>query len=301
MQDLNDFYFFVKTVEHGGFAPAGRALGIPKSKLSRRIAGLEEKLGVRLIYRSTRQFKVTEIGDTFLTHCKAMLVEAEAAQEAIEFTHAEPCGTIKLTCPIALLHVHIGGVLAEFMAKYPKVNIQLEASNRRVDLIAEGVDVAIRVRPAPLENSELILKVLSERELCLAASPSLIKKQGMPDSPNNLSDWPSLGLGEPQHQYNWTLFGPERKEIVVPHTPRYVTTDMIALHTAALKGIGIVQLPSLMVTEQFKDGSLVHLLPQWQPKRDIIHVVYPSRRGLLPAVRALVDFLSDFYQSFEED
>jgi DNA-binding transcriptional LysR family regulator len=301
MQDLNDFYYFVKTVEHGGFAPAGRALGIPKSKLSRRIAGLEEKLGVTLIYRSTRQFKVTEIGQTFLTHCKAMLVEADAAQEAVEFSHAEPCGTIRLTCPVALLHSHIGQVLADFMVQYPRINIHLEATNRRVDLVAEGVDIAIRVRPAPLENSDLVLKVLSERGLSLVTSPDLIRKQGMPNNPYELSGWPSLGLGEPQYQYYWTLYGPDNEEVIVPHAPRYVTKDIITLRNAALKGVGVVQLPSLMVTDQIREGSLIHLLPRWQPKKDIIHVVFPSRRGLLPAVRALVDYLGDFYQSFEED
>lgn len=301
MYDLNDFYYFVKTVEYGGFAPAGRALGIPKSKLSRRIASLEEKLGVTLIYRSTRQFKVTEIGMTFLSHCKAMLVEADAAKDSVEVTHVEPCGTIKLSCPIALLHVHIGQVLADFMAKYPKIAIQLEATNRRVDVIAEGVDVAIRVRPAPLENSDLILKVLSERGICLVASPELVDKHGMPRNPQDLSTWPSLGLGQPQHHYNWTLYGPNDEEAIIPHTPRYVTTDMIALRKAALKSVGIVQLPSLMVTNELKEGSLIHLLPNWQPKRDIIHLVYPSRRGLLPAVRALVDFIADYYQSFEEE
>lgn len=301
MQDLNDFYYFVKTVEYGGFAPASRALGLPKSKLSRRIAGLEEQLGVTLIYRSTRQFKVTEIGQTFLTHCKAMLIEADAAQEAIEFSLAEPCGTIRLTCPIALLHVHIGQALADFMVKYPKVNIHLEASNRRVDVVAEGVDIAIRVRPAPLENSDLILRVLSERGLCLMASPALIKQYRLPTHPIELSKWPSLGLGEPQHHYAWTLFGPDAEEVSVSHYPRYVTTDMIALRNAALKGVGVVQLPSLMVTNEIKNGTLVHLLPQWQPKRDIIHLVYPSRRGMLPAVRALVDYLVQFYNSFEEE
>jgi DNA-binding transcriptional LysR family regulator len=301
MQDLNDLYYFVKAVEYGGFAPAGRALGIPKSKLSRRIAVLEQRLDVKLIYRSTRQFKVTEIGMTFLAHCKAMLVEAEAAQEAVEFSHAEPCGTIKLSCPVALLHVHIGQVLADFMDKYPKVDIQLEASNRRVDVIAEGIDVAIRVQPAPLEDSELILKVLSERGICLAASPKLIEKYGLPKNPQDLSVWPSLGLGQPQHHYNWTLYGPVGEEATVSHTPRFVTTDMIALRKAAIKGIGVLQLPSLMITEQLKDGSLLPLLPDWQPKKDIIHLVYPSRRGLLPAVRALVDFIADYYQSFEEE
>ncbi|MFA3789969.1 LysR family transcriptional regulator [Aliiglaciecola sp. SL4] len=301
MQDLNDFYYFVKTVEHGGFAPAGRALGIPKSKLSRRIAALEENLGVKLIYRSTRQFQVTEIGLKFLSHCQAMLVEAEAAQEAVEFTHAAPCGTIKLSCPIALLHVHIGEVLADFMAKYPKVNIQLEATNRRVDVIGEGVDVAIRVQPPPLDDSELILKVLSKRGICLVASPELINKYREPTRPEELSAWPSLGLGQPQHHYNWTLYGPKNEEAIVPHTPRYVTTDMIALRNAALKGVGIAQLPLLMVADHLKAGSLAPLLADWQPKKDIIHLVYPSRRGLLPAVRALVDFIADYYQSFEEE
>ncbi|MDN3377754.1 MULTISPECIES: LysR family transcriptional regulator [unclassified Pseudoalteromonas] len=300
MQDLNDLYYFAKTVEYGGFAPAGRALGIPKSKLSRRISALENRLDVRLIYRSTRQFKVTEIGMTFLSHCQAMLVEAEAAKEAVEFIHAEPCGTIKLSCPIALLHVHIGQVLADFMAQYPKVNVQLEATNRRVDVIAEGIDVAIRVRPAPIEDSELVLRVLSQRGKCLVASPALVNKYGLPKRPEELSTWPSLGLGQPQHHYTWLLYGPDDQEAKVSHVPRYVTTDMIALRNAALKAIGIVELPVLMVMEQLKDGSLVHLLPQWQPKTDIIHLVYPSRRGLLPAVRALVDFLTNYYQSFEE-
>jgi DNA-binding transcriptional LysR family regulator len=300
VQDLNDYYYFVKTVDHGGFAPAGRALGIPKSKLSRRIAGLEEKLGVRLIYRSTRQFKVTEIGQTFLSHCRAMLVEAEAAHTAVEFSRAEPCGTIKVTCPVALLHVHISEILADFMLKYPLVNIHLEASNRRVDLVAEGVDIAIRARSAPLENSELILKVLSERELCLIASPSLVAKHSLPNSPQELANWPSLGLGEPQHHYNWTLQGTSGEEVTVSHQPRYVPTDMLTLRNAALKGIGIVQLPLLMVKNQIKDGSLLYLLPEWQAKKDIIHLVYPSRRGMLPAVRALIDYLDVYFHSFDE-
>src|SRR4249920_3445575 len=107
MQDLNDLYYFAMVVDHGGFAPAGRALGIPKSKLSRRIALLEERLGVRLIQRSTRRFAVTEIGQNYYAHCKAMLVEADAAQAAVEQTRSEPRGTVRLTCPVALLHARV--------------------------------------------------------------------------------------------------------------------------------------------------------------------------------------------------
>ena len=300
MIDLNDYYYFVKVVEYGGFSSAGRALGMPKSKLSRRIAGLEEQLGAKLIYRSTRQFNVTEIGLSFLTHCKAMLIEAEAAREAVESIQTEPCGKIKVTCPVALLNVHIGQVLADFMVKYPKVTIHLEATNRRIDLVAEGVDVAIRVRPAPIEDSELILKILSERSLILIASPALVEKYGVVNHPSELTDWPSLGLGAPQHHYHWQLFGKHGESASVVHHPRYVTTDMIALRKAAVAGVGVVQLPSLLVPEELAAGSLVHILPEWQPNKDIIHLVYPSRRGLLPSVRALVDYLADYYQSFDE-
>eukprot|EP00102_Acyrthosiphon_pisum_P017609 XP_008189085.1 PREDICTED: HTH-type transcriptional regulator PtxR-like [Acyrthosiphon pisum] len=155
LTDLNDLFFFASVVDHQGFAPAGRALGIPKSKLSRRVALLEERLGVRLIQRSTRRFSVTELGQTYYAHCKAMLVEAEAAQQAIEQTRAEPCGTVRMSCPVAILHTRVGSMVAAFMADYPKVTVHLEATNRRVDVVGEGLDLAIRVRPPPLDDSDL--------------------------------------------------------------------------------------------------------------------------------------------------
>jgi len=144
MQDLNDLYFYVQIVDHGGFAPAGRALGLPKSTLSRRLAALEERLGVRLIQRSTRRFTVTEIGQTYYEHCKAMLVEAEAAQEAIDTLKNEPRGVIRMTCPIPLVNAYVGGMLADFMVCYPHVTVQMETTNRRVDLISESLDLALR-------------------------------------------------------------------------------------------------------------------------------------------------------------
>jgi len=144
MQDLNDLYYYVQVVDHGGFAPAGRALGIPKSKLSRRIALLEERLGVRLIQRSTRRFAVTEIGQTYYGHCKAMLVEAEAADDAIAVMHAEPRGIVRLACPVALLDARVAGMVAGFMVAHPRVEVHLEETNRRVDVVGEGVDIALR-------------------------------------------------------------------------------------------------------------------------------------------------------------
>lgn len=300
MQDLNDLYYFAQSVAHGGFAPASRAICVPKSKLSRRVALLEDRLGVRLINRSSRRFAVTEIGDTFYQHCKAMLVEAEAAQEAIESVQAEPRGVIRMTCPITLLHVHIGGFLAEFMARYPKITIYLEGTNRRVDVLNEGIDVAVRVRPPPLETKDLEIKVLSDRGLALVASPTLVARHGVPGAPADLHDWPSISLSASQSEHRWVLYGPDNAKVTINHQPKLVTDDMIALRRVAMAGVGAVQLPILTVQKQLERGELVRLLPDWQPHRDIIHVVYPGRRGVLPAVRTLIEELADFYSSFDE-
>lgn len=291
MQDLNDLYYFVQIVEHAGFAPAGRALGIPKSKLSRRIAQLEERLGVRLIQRTTRQFAVTELGHSYYEHCKAMLIEAEAAQAVIDETRVEPRGVIRMTCPTALLQVHVAGILADFMVQCPQVTIHLEATNRRVDVVSEAVDLALRVRPPPLEDSELVMRILAERSQCLVTSPQLLAGNPIPHSPAELNAWPSLGLGAPQEAYTWTLYNPEHAQAIVHHTPRFVTSDMQALRTAALAGVGVVQLPCMMVREQLAAGSLVKLVPDWSPRKELVHAVFPTRRGLLPSVRSVIDYL----------
>ncbi len=301
MQDLNDLYYYVQVVDHGGFAPAGRALGEPKSKLSRRIAGLEERLGVRLLQRSTRHVAVTEIGRVYYTHCKAMLVQSEAAQEAIDTRRSEPCGIVRVTCPVALLDARIADMLAEFMVRHPQVEIHLEATNRRVDVIEERIDVAIRVRPPPLEDSDLILRTLADRGQCLVASPKLLAEYGTPEVPADLTGLPSLALGLPRQQHSWHLIGSDGAEARIEHRPRLVTRSMNALRIAAVAGIGIVQLPVMMMTEELSDGRLISVLPDWAPPREIIHAVLPSRRGLLPAVRSLIEFLAQGFQGLRED
>ncbi|HDX8333069.1 TPA: LysR family transcriptional regulator [Raoultella ornithinolytica CD1_MRS_4] len=301
MLDLNDLAWFVQVVDHEGFAAAGRALDQPKSKLSRRIAQLEERLGVRLIHRTTRQFVVTEVGQTFYQHCKAMLIEAEAAQQAVETLRSEPRGSVKLTCPVTLLHAHVGPMLARFMLRYPGVNVQLEATNRRVDVVGEGIDVAIRVRPRPFDDSDLVMRVLADRGQRLVASPACIARMGRPQAPSQLSTWPGLSLDAGKHRHKWQLSGPEGARAEVYFTPRMVTTDMLALREAAIAGVGVVQLPLLMVRDQLAAGTLEVVLDAWQPQREVIHAVFASRRGLLPSVRALVDFLSEEYQRMEED
>ncbi|MFC5742319.1 LysR family transcriptional regulator [Dyella tabacisoli] len=300
MHDLNDLYFFTQVVDYQGFAPAGRALGIPKSKLSRRIALLEERLGARLIQRSSRRFSVTDIGLEYYQHCKAMLIEAEAAQEVIDLRQSAPQGVIRLTCPVAILHARVGQMLADYMAENPKVTIQLESTNRRVDVIGEGVDMAIRVRPPPLENSDLVMRVLAERGWRLVGSPALIERLGLPHVPADLHSLPTVDMRPALGEHIWELDGPEGARAAIRHEPRMVTDDMIALRTAAIRGIGVTQLPSMIVCDEIKDGSLLALLPEWAPKHGIVHVVFPSRRGVLPAVRTLIDFLVARFAQIED-
>lgn len=290
MQDLNDLYYFVQVVDHGGFAAAARVTGLQKSKLSRRIQQLEDRLGVRLLNRSSRRFSVTELGRDYYDRCLAMLVEAEAADQVIARMRAEPRGVIRLSCPVALINFQFGALFARFLAAYPAVDIQLESTNRRVDVIAEGFDIAIRVRFPPLEPTDLVMRRLDTSVQCLVASPALVAGRTI-SSPADLTELPSVTLGWVQRDHQWQLEHADGRTASVGHRPRLVTDDMAALRDAALEGVGVVQLPTMMVWRQVEAGELVHVLPDWRPRAGIVHAVFPSRRGLLPSVRTLLDFL----------
>ena len=300
MRDLNDLYYFVQVADHGGFAPAGRALGIPKSKLSRRIALLEEALGVRLIQRSSRRFAITEIGQEYYQRCQAMLVEAESAQEVIDRTQGEPQGLVRLSCPLALLNYQVGEMLARFMVQNPRVQLQIDSTNRRVDVIRESLDLALRVRFPPLEDSGLVMKLLGDSTQYLVASPALVQRMGGLPQLGDLAQWPSLGDGPTQRHQIWQLQGPEGASADVHYQPRMVCEDRLSLRLAALHGVGVVQMPAMMILEDLRSGRLVDVLPGWKPRAGIVHAVFPSRRGLLPAVRELLDFLGSEFSLLQQ-
>ncbi|HEM7895318.1 MULTISPECIES: LysR substrate-binding domain-containing protein [Burkholderia] len=292
MDDLNDLYYFVKVVEHGGFTQAGRALDVPKSTLSRRIAALEAKYDVRLLQRTTRHFTVTETGREFHERCLAVLVEADAAREVIERRHAEPRGVVRVSCPTALLEYRVSELVARFMAIHPQVQVHLEATNRRVDLLSEGFDLALRVRFPPLEDSDLVMRVLADSPQRLVAAPHWLDGRAPLSDPAALAGAPSLDWGPARHHV-WQLVGPNGEHAQLRHHPRFVTDDMHALRDAAIHGVGIVQLPCMVVEDDLRDGTLVDVLPGWAPKGGLVHAVFPSRRGLLPRVRLLIDFLAE--------
>jgi len=229
-----------------------------------------------------------------------MLVEAEAAQTVIDSAREQPCGTVHVSCPVALLHAHVGAMIVEFVAKYPSVNVELVGVNRAVDLLAEGIDLALRVRPLPLQNIDLAMRVLAHASQCLVASPKLIEVRGEPKSPADLTGWPSLGHGSAGEDHAWTLLGPDGAEAIQHHAPRLISTDMVTLRDAAVAGIGVVQLPTLMVREHIAAGELARVLSDWAPRRETIHVAFPTRRGLIPAVRGLIDHLADRFAAIGE-
>lgn len=303
MNDLNDLAYFVKVVEHQGFAPAARALGLQKSKLSRRIAQLEDRLGVRLIQRSTRTFSVTDIGQSYYQHCLAMLVEAEAAQEVIDATRAEPAGLIRVACPPGLIAYRMGAAIAEFLAFNPKVQIQLKAYNRPVDVIREGFDVVIQSGEPRLESASLVIRKLGEVSQCLVAAPALLEGRPLPDSPTDLAGWPAIGLGSllsngGTERIEWVVTHPDGATALVPADPRLLTDDLAALRAAALAGVGIVQMPNLMIEDDLASGNLVTLLAPWTSPNLAVYAVFPSRRGLLPSIRALIDHLAGDCQPY---
>ncbi len=295
MQDLNDLRFFVEVVEQNGFAAAARQLGMPRSRLSRRIGLLEDRLGVRLIHRSTRRFAVTEIGREYYQHCVAMTVEADAAQETIDRMRAEPQGVVRMSCPSSMIYFQVGEMIARFMELCPKVEVLLESTNRQVDVIREGFDLAIRVRFPPLEDSDLVIRKLADSPQRLVASPSLVQAFVRPLVPADLSALPSLAWDPAKLEHEWRLDGPEGAVSTIRHEPRFITEDMVALRLAALRGAGVCQFPDFVVDEDLRTGRLIDLLPDWAPKAGIIHAAFPSRRGLLPSMRALLDFLAKVY------
>jgi len=295
MQDLNDLYLFALVVEHGGFAAASRAAGIPKSKLSRRVGELEARLGVRLIQRSTRRFAVTAIGEEYYRHCVAMLVEAQAAQDVIDRSRSEPQGTVRVSCPPTLVCFQVGDMIARFMAANPRVSVELESTSRRVDLISDNIDVAIRVRFPPIEETDHVMRVLGDSTQRLVASPGCLVDMSGPAVPASLSDLPSVGFGPAHREHVWQLEGPDGASVSVPYVPRLVTDDIAQLRSAALLGVGVAQLPTMVIDSDIETGALVDILPEWQPRSGIVHAIFPTRRGLLPAVRSLIDHLAAEY------
>lgn len=293
MQDLNDMLFFAEVVDRGGFAAAGRALHIPKSRLSRRIAELEARLGVRLLQRTTRKLSLTEAGEIYHRHCVAMREQAEAADEAVARVQNEPRGTVRITCPVTLAQATIGPILPRFLAAHPQVRIDMQVTNRVVDLVQEGVDVALRVRATLDDSGTLVIKNLGPTQSLLVASPQLLQRYGQPEQPEMLRHLPTVAMSAADARATWQLLGPRGASFELEHRPVYTADDLLTLKFAVLQGTGMSTLPDYMCSEELHRGELVPVLPGWAPRSSLVLAVFPSRRGMVPAVRRFLDFLGE--------
>lgn len=293
MQDLNDLIYFAEVVDQGGFAAAGRVLGIPKSRLSRRVAELETRMGVRLLQRTTRKLSLTAVGEQVHRHCVAMREDAQAAEDAVAQVRSEPRGTIRVACPVTLAQTTLGPILPLFLAKYPKVQVDMRISNRAVDLIEEGFDVALRVRLTLEDSGSLIVKNFGTTRTLLVASPTQMVRHGLLSHPRELAGLDTISMSAIDGRTTWQLMGPQNEVFAFTHQPRFVADDLLTLKFAALHGTGMCAIPDYMCSDEIRDQRLVQVLPGWAPKPGIFHAVFPSRRGLIPAVRRFLDFLGE--------
>jgi DNA-binding transcriptional LysR family regulator len=289
MRDLNDLSFFAAVVANGGFSAASRALDVPKSRISRRVAALEGQLGVRLVERSTRRFNVTEVGHDVYRHARAALAEAEAIDDVASRLKAEPQGLVRLACPQGVDRL-LAAELPPFLQRYPKLRVQVLVGNRRVDLIEEGVDLAIRVRDELDGDGDLQVKIIGRTRRLLVASSALLDARGRPQTPADLTSYPTLSLTERPGPDRWELENVDGVQTVVAHEPRLSATEFSILRQAALDGLGVAFMAEYACRDPLADGRLEHVLPEWGGRAAIFHVVFTSRRGLLPSVRAVIDF-----------
>ena len=292
MLDLNDLRFFAAVVGNGGFSKAARELGLPKSRLSRHVAQLEVDLGVRLLERSTRRLQVTEVGQEVYGQALAATAAAEAASEAALRVRAEPQGLVRLSCPLNL-HDAIARRLPAFLAAYPRLRLQILSTNRRIDLIEERVDIAIRVRERLDTDSDLQMRRIGLSRRIVVASPDFVRAHGEPQAPADLATLPFLDAAEGAGQSVWRLTAGESRRWSVEFDPRLTTGDLDTLLTAACAGMGVALLPEVDCRPHVEAGRLVRLLPDWGSADGIVHLVFTSRRSMLPGVRATIDMVAE--------
>lgn len=291
MQDLNDLVLFAAVVKHKGFTAAANALGMPKSKISKRVAHLEEQLGVRLLERSTRKLRVTDIGEAFYERCETILAGVDEAESVVAAAMSEPAGAVRLAMPLGFAPM-LADILPLFLKRYPQVRLSILTTNRPIDLIEERIDVALRVRASYEGDQSIVVRKFGEARQYLAASPAFVARHG-PITLESLSRLPTIAMREQPTRAVWTLVDADGGFRDVAHIPVLSCVDFSILERAVIEGIGVGLLPDRIAERGFNSGVLEPVLPGWASPESSIHAAFTSRHGMLPAVRALIDFLAE--------
>lgn len=294
MDDLNDLFYFDAVVQHGGFSAAARAISVDKTRLSRRVAKLEKRLDVRLLQRTTRSVVLTEAGRKFHDHCLAAVEGGRSAYESVDELRQEPAGLVRMTCPQLMAQTYLAKLLPDYLAAHPKVRLELDATDRAVNLIEERFDLALRTRATIEDSTTLVARQLGSARRVLVASPALLKQTGRPGSPHDLARCPTIshpGDGQ-EGNFRWILSSADGHEVMAAHEPRMMSVDLRIQLELAIHGIGIALLPEPIVAAAVRSGTLERVLPKWAAATHLIFLLYPKPRGMLPSVRTLIDFLS---------
>jgi len=290
MLNLNDARMFVHVIEHGGFAQAARALRVPKSTLSKRVAALEAALQVVLVQRTTRSFSVTPIGREFQRQAHAMVELADAAEQAVRGSIAEPSGPVAVTCSVPTAQTWLAALLPKVARKHPALRITLHVTDRLVDIVRDGFDIAVRDHFGPLPDSSLVQRSVATDAMVLVASPAYLHARKMPRVPKDLARHDVLVThGKVK---TWKLWHDGGSELVVPVSSRFAADETVALLAAAKAGLGITALPSRACSTDLTAGALRRVLPGWTRGHVTTTLLLPDRRATLPSVRAVSDAIA---------
>ena len=294
MQDLNAMLVFARVVEEGGFSAAAEKLALSKSAISKQVAKLEDQLGVRLLNRTTRRISLTEAGELFFVRAQEVVAAAEAAEQAATSLQDNPRGTLRLNAPVSFGRRHLGPAIPEFLFDHPDLSIDMTLTDRFVDLVKEGYDMAIRIGNMP--DSSLIQRRLCDMRPMVLASPDYLVRRGTPGTPVELTRHSCLCYAYLATGDEWRFAGPEGViRVRVGGQMRANNGDV--LMEAAIAGMGIVQLPSFICSDAVRDGRLVPILTDYALPPGAIHAVYPHARHVSTKVRAFVDFLAQRFGS----
>lgn len=291
MESLDGIPVFAKVVETGGFTAAARELGLSKSAVSKQVARLEERLGARLLNRTTRRMSPTEVGRAFYERCRRIVDEIEDAEGAVMALQDQPRGTLRVNGPMSFGVRHLAPAIAAFMSAYPDLRVELELNDRMVDVVDEGYDVTIRI--ARLPDSALVARKLAPMRPVVCAAPSYWEAHGMPDTPDDLRRHNCLLYAYLMSGTDWRFVGPNGVEFEVPVSGSIRANNGDALAAAGVAGLGVLRSPSFIVWEYLRSGQLVAVLPEYGEPGTSIYAVYPHSRHLSTKVRVFVDFLVD--------
>ncbi len=289
--DLNDYFYFVHVVEKHGFSAAAEALGLPKSRLSRHIRQLEERLDARLIQRTTRQFNVTELGEIFYAHARTVVDEMEKAESAVRRKKNFLSGNVTISCSVGVAQFALKELIARFLAENPLVTVSQQVTNQNIDMIASGIDLAIRGHSVALPDSSLIQRPLAQVEWQLFAASDYEDKNGALEDPSDIDNHQTLVLGWQSPRGKWELERKSGEKLAVDITPRLKSDDMSTLKHAAAGGAGLVALPAYTCREELENGQLRRVLSNWHAGAPQLSLVAPTRKGQPQAVVAMRDYL----------